>query len=129
MTTHRLYLKIAVILLLGLHLVAESAQCQDPSFWQLTDEDGLPSLTIYPIIQDDQGYIWMGTANGLCKYNGHSIETFTDPSLNDNEIIEIASDPWGRIWCVNLSGQVFYLKDGNIHLPHIMLHFYFSSVL
>ncbi|MFW6328076.1 MAG: ligand-binding sensor domain-containing protein, partial [Bacteroidota bacterium] len=37
-------------------------------------EDGLPDYTVNTIFQDSYGYLWIGTANGLCRYDGYTIE-------------------------------------------------------
>ena len=38
----------------------------------ITTRDGLPSNRINDMIQDKTGYIWLGTSNGLCRYDGYS---------------------------------------------------------
>ena len=38
----------------------------------ITTRDGLPSNHINDMIQDKTGYIWLGTSNGLCRYDGYS---------------------------------------------------------
>lgn len=38
----------------------------------ITTRDGLPSNLIHDMIQDADGYLWLGTANGLCRYDGYS---------------------------------------------------------
>lgn len=83
-------------------------------YWQLTDEDGLPSMTVYDILQDDLGYIWLATANGICRYDGRTVTTFNNPLLKDKEIIDIEKDAWNRIWMVNLSGQIAYVSEEKI---------------
>ena len=47
-----------------------------------TTRDGLPSNRIHDFIQDKTGYIWLGTSNGLCRYDGYSFMTLQ--SLGDN---------------------------------------------
>ena len=37
--------------------------------------DGLPSNTVRSILQDSKGFLWIGTANGLCRTDGHSFIT------------------------------------------------------
>lgn len=91
---------------------------QSPSHWTLTDEDGLPSMTVYQILQDDLGYMWMGTENGICKYDGRSVTTFRDDQLKDNTIIFIRKDAWNRIWFVNLNGQIFYIANDQVFHFH-----------
>ncbi len=79
--------------------------------WQLTDEDGLPSNTIYNMIQDDKGYVWMGTSYGLCRYDGMNFIPYTIPHYNDNEILHLRRDSLGRFWTINLSGQIACISD------------------
>ena len=45
---------------------------QHPAAWQITDEDGLPSMDAYSVHQDTQGYIWFATELGICRYDGTS---------------------------------------------------------
>ena len=42
----------------------------------ITTRDGLASNLINDLIQDDSGFIWMGTANGLCRYDGYTFVNY-----------------------------------------------------
>lgn len=90
-------------------------QAQDPVYWQITDEEGLPSMTVYQIIQDTIGYIWMGTSNGLVKFDGKQFETYKHPDQTDNEIVTIRKDKFGRIWYSDLSNQLFYIENDSTY--------------
>ena len=89
---------------------------QAPASWHITDEDGLPSLNVYRIIQDQKGFIWMGTESGICKFDGVSFKRFNNNLLNDNEILVLFEDKKSRIWFCNLSNQIFYIENDKIHL-------------
>ncbi|MEM1319529.1 MAG: two-component regulator propeller domain-containing protein [Bacteroidota bacterium] len=102
------------LLLLLIICFGGSAAAQDPVYWQLTDEDGLPSMTVYKIIQDHKGYIWMGTSNGLCRYDGKEIKVFNSPLLKGNEILQVRVNPSNTLFFNNLEGQLAYCKDGQI---------------
>ena len=76
---------------------------------------GCPSHFIYSVIQDTRGYLWIGTGNGLSRYDGMSFRTFTTAdSLADNFITCSALDGemlWfghnnGMITCYD--GKVFH---------------------
>ena len=43
---------------------------------RLTTEDGLPSNTVRNIVQDERGFIWLGTDYGLCRYDGTQVRVF-----------------------------------------------------
>ena len=46
-------------------------------FTRLSVDDGLPNASIYKIVQDQDGYIWLGSTNtGLLRYNGYELEAF-----------------------------------------------------
>jgi ligand-binding sensor domain-containing protein len=98
-------------LLLFVLVKCDSLQAQEPYYWQLTDEDGLPSMTVYQITQAQTGLIWIATANGLCSFDGKNIKQYDDSALNDQEILKIQEAPDGKIWGINLSGQLFFLND------------------
>lgn len=47
------------------------------NFTRLSVDDGLPNASIYKIMQDKKGYIWLGSTNtGLLRYNGYEFESF-----------------------------------------------------
>src|SRR5690554_4765413 len=61
----------------------------------LTIESGLPHTDANATIQDKNGITWIGTYSGLCKYDGHLIETFhqSQEGLNNtytNRILDIS---------------------------------------
>ncbi|MCC8095779.1 MAG: response regulator [Tannerellaceae bacterium] len=57
----------------------------------INNQDALPSKEINCIFQDSYGYIWFGTGNGLCRYDGYSIQThkssYQSPYLLCNNIV------------------------------------------
>lgn len=99
--------------MVGAHLTTNG---QEPFYRQLTEEDGLPSMTIYQTHQDKKGFIWFGTENGICRYDGKEMQTYGDNDLLDNEILTIQEDNRGRIWFRNLAGQLAWVADGKINI-------------
>ncbi len=82
---------------------AQSAQTQSVKFDHITLEDGLSQSTVNCIWQDNQGYLWFGTMDGLNRYDGYTITVFkreaTDPdSLSDNHIRALYEDNLGELW-------------------------------
>ncbi len=85
-------------------------------FRHLQVEDGLPSSTIYTIMQDSKGYIWFGTDIGLSKYDGYRFVNYTiKDGLPSNDILELGEDGNGRIWMMSL-GRLAYYQEEKIHL-------------
>ena len=71
-------LRAAVILLLS--VIHPSMSCRavpdNVHFRNITMEDGLLSNTVRNVVQDRYGFIWMGTDNGLCRYDGVAFQPF-----------------------------------------------------
>jgi len=79
------------------------------SFERIDGSDGLSSNSIRRIYQDRTGYLWIGTQDGLNKYNGYDYQVFrhdpeTPGSLRDNFIETIYEDRNGVIWIGTQSG-------------------------
>ncbi len=75
----------------------------DARFEQLKVEDGLPSGTVLGVLQDQQGFIWFATADGLARYDGYQFKTFRhDPqnpnSLSHNNTFALIETRDGLIW-------------------------------
>ena len=87
---------------------------QELSYEQYTVKDGLPSMKIYDVMQDSAKVLWIGTENGLASFDGDNFIKYTNPDLIDNDIIEIALNRNGRIYFVNLSGQLGYIRNDSI---------------
>jgi len=62
-----------------------------PKFSNYKTKAGLPSNLIYSLIKDSQGFIWIGTDNGLCRYDGVTFRQIPDgknnPSLIEEKVI------------------------------------------
>ena len=72
-------------------------------FEHLTIEDGLSQNAGLAIFQDRQGYLWIGTQDGLNRYDGYDIEIFKHDlddttSLSHNGILSMAEDRDGNLW-------------------------------
>jgi signal transduction histidine kinase/CheY-like chemotaxis protein len=80
-----------------------SAPVPTPHFRHYGVNDGLPSSNIYTVVQDRQGFIWMGTRAGLVRFDGVSFEVFRhdprDPtSLPGDDVSSVLADDHGRLW-------------------------------
>src|SRR3954471_19834260 len=69
----------------------------------LTTADGLPQGTVYETLQDSQGFIWLGTEDGLVRYDGHELVRYAysrdrKSSLPGNFVYELLEDASHNIW-------------------------------
>jgi signal transduction histidine kinase/DNA-binding response OmpR family regulator/ligand-binding sensor domain-containing protein len=74
-----------------------------PAYETVSIAEGLSQGMVYDILQDREGFIWVGTKDGLNRYDGYSFKVFTnDPSnpksLSSNSINKLFEDSKGRIW-------------------------------
>src|ERR1700755_1279715 len=69
----------------------------------LTTADGLPQGTVYTTLQDSQGFIWLGTEDGLVRYDGHEIVRYAYTrdarnALPGNFVYQIVEDGGHDLW-------------------------------
>jgi two-component sensor histidine kinase len=65
----------------------------------LTIEDGLPSRDIYCVAEDKKGFIWFGSKNGLCRFDGKNYKYFTTKDgLQSNIVVNLYVDNQNRIF-------------------------------
>jgi len=75
-------------------------------------EKGLPSNGIYSVAEDDLGYIWFSTDNGLVKYNGYSYKVFTASNgLPTKDVWKLYLDKRGRLWVHTHAYKIGYIKN------------------
>ena len=90
-----------------------------------TVNDGLPSNHVYGIVQDSTGFIWIGTDNGLSRFDGHSFRNYlhagSNPaSLSSNNIRRLAIDRRQRLW-LSLDNGVEIYDPGTETFEHFDL--------
>src|SRR4030042_4595431 len=95
---------------LVLILLPSELLSQQYFFRRYSVEEGLPQSTVYCIIQDSRGCIWMGTdGGGLSRFDGTRFETFTKADgLSDNVVRSLYEDSNGNIWIGTFSGLTIY---------------------
>jgi signal transduction histidine kinase/ligand-binding sensor domain-containing protein/DNA-binding response OmpR family regulator len=84
-------------------------------FEWISDRDGLSQNTVRCIMQDSTGFIWLGTINGLNRYNGKEFivmlpQTGNFASISDNRIRSLQEDRNGYIW-VRTTANIFCCYD------------------
>ena len=104
-----------VQLILGAFLMCciQFVFAQKPVYKHYTTEDNLPHDITYQIIQDSDGYIWIGTDDGLAKFDGASFKTFNrDHGLKSNYVIDIVEDGPNEFYIASWgSGLHHMVKD------------------
>jgi signal transduction histidine kinase/CheY-like chemotaxis protein/ligand-binding sensor domain-containing protein len=97
-----------IVLFLGLPVFCFS-QDQNIRFEHLETRDGLSQINVNCIIQDSRGFMWIGSRNGLNRYDGTKFITYrydsrNESSLSNNMITDLVEDGDGNIWVGTQSG-------------------------
>ncbi|MBI1226567.1 MAG: hypothetical protein GC192_15145 [Bacteroidetes bacterium] len=71
-------------------------------------EDGLASRFLTNVVQDNQGFIWLGSDFGVSRFDGRNFKNFNanNSGLRSESRIYLAKDSNGRIWANNTNGAV-----------------------
>ena len=103
--------KLAATLLL-LAGVAANVVSQNFNLSKFTNAQGLPQNYIYSLVQDNNGFVWIGMAEGLSRYDGLQFVNYTTrDSLSDNYVTDMIIDTDGNLWCGHGNGTFTY-NDG-----------------
>ena len=112
---HRNILRI----LIGCTLLLGVVQTVDAQLFQatrshLSAEDGLVSNAVSGIYQDDLGYLWITTWNGLSRYDGYHFYNYRTGNASrinhlHNRILDLVIDQSQNVWMRMYDGRVFVL--------------------
>ncbi len=104
---YRHYLAFILILFLG------PSFGQGLRFSQINIKNGLSQSTVHAIVQDEQGYIWFGTEDGLNRFDGINMTVFNDDVDQDDDlkmggrfVTNLCIDGQNNIWVGTANGGV-----------------------
>jgi signal transduction histidine kinase/ligand-binding sensor domain-containing protein len=105
-------LLFAILLFIGAYV---HAQPKKPYFNTLNVSTGLPEEFVQSSLEDRYGYLWLGTQNGLVRYDGYNLKPYPIPDDEGNAIVNIAArylfeDRQGKIF-LQARGEGFYYLD------------------
>ena len=76
-----------ILLITGVLVLLPTWAKDDYCYRQITMNDGLAANAVRSIVQDKNGYIWFGTDNGLCRYDGRKVMPFRIAELGISQYI------------------------------------------
>jgi ligand-binding sensor domain-containing protein len=83
---------------------------------QFTYADGLPSNTVNDMLQDDEGFMWFATDEGVSRFDGHHFSNFRkSDGIADDEVIRLGKDHEGRIWFLGFNGKASFYQLGKFY--------------
>lgn len=114
----------AIVLLFCLLIPISEALGQEKvfSYHKFTQEDGLGLKYHYCTTQDRDGFIWLGTGDGLYRYDGHGFKKYSSPidkekrSISSILVSVVYDSVYNRLWLASVSDlQYFDLNDYTFH--------------
>lgn len=107
--------KLLLMFFVGL-LSFSKALSQKLNYYNVVD--GLSNSSITALLQDHYGYLWIGTSNGLNRFNGYDFKIFksnfnSDNSINSNNIKCIYEDSHDNLWVGQIDGNISRIDQRN----------------
>ncbi|MBL37149.1 MAG: hypothetical protein CMP07_01950 [Xanthomonadales bacterium] len=94
-----------------------TAQVEIAPGWSLLHwgvEDGMPVGSINAMTQDDDGYLWLATMDGLVRFDGHHLQIYdsaSHPGLDSNRLIRLERDD-DAMWLLTENRHLLRYADG-----------------
>lgn len=111
---YRTMARIFVLVLILCMSVGNSfLAAQKIAFHHLTAENGLSQNAVLSLAQDEKGFMWMGTSNGLNRYDGHRFKIYQSRNedsgtLSANNVLSLLHDSHKRLWVGTYRGLNLY---------------------
>jgi ligand-binding sensor domain-containing protein/two-component sensor histidine kinase len=105
---------VAALLAGGLRLTAADSLF-NVDVWGTAD--GLPQSSVIALTQTREGYLWLGTLNGLVRFDGNTFTRFTvnnTPALPDNRVVFLYEDSQTNLWVGTDTAGLCVIRNGVI---------------
>lgn len=96
-------------------LVSALGLAQDPYCINLNTLKNLPSNQVFDMYQDTEGFIWLATDKGICKYDGVKYLSYKSDKQSSVAGSTIKSDVYGRIWYQNFDGFLYFVEKNRLN--------------
>lgn len=105
-----------LVLLLGAAPAQSAPMAATPMFRHFGVDDGLPSSIVYTLAEDRHGFVWIGTYDGLARYDGVSFRVWRtipgdEGSIAGNEVSALFVDRSDRVWAGGEGGGLNVLDE------------------
>jgi signal transduction histidine kinase len=75
----------------------------------------LPSPECYRILQDNRGFIWIATEQGLCRFDGQKTKIYgAKEGMHEKEVYALRKEENGLIWLLTKKGRVLHIRDHKV---------------
>ncbi|MBL0912738.1 MAG: histidine kinase [Bacteroidia bacterium] len=101
-----------VYTLLLCQLMLCTLHAQRMNFVNISSRLRLPVMETYGVWQDRQGYIWISTETGLCRYDGSELINLMDsPEFRNESVYALTTGPDGTLWMGTSNQRILYYRD------------------
>ncbi len=111
----KIILLSVVIFTAQLNFAADSSAMFSLAHQSWQDRDGLPQNTVQAIVQTRDGYLWLGTEDGLARFDGVKFTVFNrnnTPEVKNNYITALFESADGTLWIGTRGGGVIRFSGG-----------------
>lgn len=116
-------------------IISHSVYGQSPFIKNYTIADGLPTNTIFGVLQDKNDFLWFATNTGVVRFDGTNYFRYTSKDgLSYSSVVRMKEDYEGRIWCMNNDGSVNIIYKNKVlnektlpFLAEIKTDFYYHN--
>ena len=112
---------LIIFILLNIFMPIKSVRAilNEAKFENISIDEGLSNENVTSIFQDSRGYMWIGTKDGLNRYDGQIIKIYNCNAKNENTlsstyIMDIEEDIYGNIWIATDNGLDFLMADTGV---------------
>jgi len=110
---------LCLFILLQYVCIVSNAQNSRIPFEHIGMTEGLSESNILSIVQDNRGFMWFGSWDGLNKYDGYKITVYKNrsgdsTSISNNFINRVAADKNGNLWLATNDGLNFFDRSKEV---------------
>ncbi|NSW93609.1 MAG: response regulator [Bacteroidales bacterium] len=107
--------KAVIVLLFTLLIIPDSEGQNIFRFVHMGSEEGLSQNTAFSILFDSKGFMWVGTMNGLNRYDGYEFKIYRSSggnpeSFTNNRVVRLWEDKRGFIWLETYDGYYHFFN-------------------
>lgn len=117
------FILLAIVLASYLPVVAQP----EPGVFKRISEGpyGASEMNVNDVVQDQEGFMWIATAKGLLRYDGHDMRVFRHnpadtASISDNWVKVLVEDKKGGLWIGTASGGLSYFNRRRETFTHFL---------
>lgn len=99
-----------------LFAIVNTLFAQTPIHFNLKENQGLPDVEFYDIMEDGDNFIWLAADKGLYRFDGENYLNYSHKDKRGLSVFGLKFDEKKRIWCNNISGQFFFVENDKLRL-------------